>query len=259
MFQGDRVMVDSAPKPGANQPPLGEEYERGYAPSYADLMSYADLVTAFESDEKGDGPGEAVPPWLAALIETLAAGISDDRASEFLLGLTDGSRRWLALGDAAWRRILVFFAADCIQFALDTAAPLQSDATQIYWDDAYAACTWVLAALRGESDLEAAADAASYAARAWEPEAFAGNPKKHLAPRDATWAIKCAANTATWVAQAILEDETHISYAAESAAAVRGEHQRWKDPCRLLIRRLSSRICTEFAAAKGWNPPLSFS
>jgi hypothetical protein len=159
MFQGDRVMVDSAPKPGANQPPLGEEYERGYAPSYADLMSYADLVTAFESDEKGDGPGEAVPPWLAALIETLAAGISDDRASEFLLGLTDGSRRWLALGDAAWRRILVFFAADCIQFALDTAAPLQSDATQIYWDDAYAACTWVLAALRGESDLEAAADA----------------------------------------------------------------------------------------------------
>jgi hypothetical protein len=252
-------MVDSVPKPGANKP-LGEKYERGYAPSYADLMSYADLVTAFESNEKGDGPAEAAPPWLAASIRALGAGISDDKTSEFLLALTDGSRRWLALGDAAWQRILVFFAADFIQFALDTAAPLQSDATQVYWDDAYAACTWVLAAMRGESDLEAAAaDAASCAARAWESEAFAGNPKKHLAPRDATWAIKCAANTASWVAQAILEDSTHISYAAESAAASRGEHQRWKDPCRLLIRRLSSRIRTEFAAAKGWNPPLTFS
>ena len=227
-------------------------------PSYADLMSYADLITAFASDEKGDGPVEIAPPWLAASIEALGAGISDDKASQFLLGLAEWSHRWQPLGDAAWRRILVFFAADCIQFALDTAAPLQSDATQVYWDDARATCTLVLAALRAKGDLAEAASKAGYAAWAWEPEAFAGNPKKHLAPRDATWAVKCATNTATWAAQAILEDSTQIGYAAESAAASRGEHQRWKDPCRLLIRCLSSRICTEFAAAKGWNPPLSF-
>ena len=159
------------------------------APSYVDMMSLDEIIIAFQSDEKGDGPVEAAPLWLAPLIEALGAGTFDDKASAFLLSLVNKSRRWQRLGDVAWRRILIFFASDCIQLALDVAAPLQSDVTRVYWDDARAACTLVLAALRGEGDLAEAASAAGYAARAWEPEAIEGNRKKQAAPHDATWEI----------------------------------------------------------------------
>ena len=121
-----------------------------------------------------------------------------------------------------------------------------------HWDDASAACTLVLAALRGEGSLAEAASAAEYAASAWESEAIAGNREKQAAPHDVTWAIKCAADTACWVTDAILNDASLIAYAAESAVASGGS-------CRFLIKRLSSLIGTEFAATRGWNPPLSFS
>ena len=153
--------------------------------------SWIDFGPAFESGQDDDGPVCDVPPWLAMVIVALEPGLDDDKGSEFLAGVTDKARRWPALDDAAWRRILVFFATECIQFTLDIAAPLQSDATQIEWDETYAACTSVLAALRGETDFAAAAVTAQYAANNLEPEVVSTNQKFMMVSADTTWAMKC--------------------------------------------------------------------
>jgi hypothetical protein len=218
-------------------------------------------MTGFETGKKHGSPTEAAPPWLAAAIGALDAGLSDDRASGFLLGLTDKTRTRPALDDAAWQRILVFFATDCIQLALDIAAPLQSEASQIYWDEALGACNMVLAALRGERDLAAARSAAADVAEMWEVEAVQFHPDKLLAPSDATWALKCAADTAECAADAILIDPTRIIYAIETAVASHGSpiNETSKGPLQVLVKRLASSIRTEFAAATGWRAPLSFS
>jgi hypothetical protein len=217
--------------------------------------SWIDFGPAFESGQDDDGPVCDVPPWLAMVIVALEPGLDDDKGSEFLAGVTDKARRWPALDDAAWRRILVFFATECIQFTLDIAAPLQSDATQIEWDETYAACTSVLAALRGETDFAAAAVTAQYAANNLEPEVVSTNQRFMMVSADTTWAMKCAADTANWVGEALLKDSTLIVYAVKIALSVR----RTKKPHRFLGQHLASMISTEFAAAKGWSPPLSFS
>jgi hypothetical protein len=203
-------------------------------------QTWIDFAPAFESAGEDDGPACDVPPWLVAVIVALEPG----------------------LDDAAWRRILVFFAAECIQVTLDIAGPLQTDATQAEWDETYAACTSILAALRGEANVAAAADVAGYAARNLAPEvvSYSARSLKHkqqfmMASGEATWAMKCAADTANWVGETILKDPTLILSVVETALCVRPT----KEPYRLLGQRLALLISTEFAAAKGWCTPLSFS
>jgi hypothetical protein len=218
-------------------------------------QSWIDFLPAFDSAGEDGGRALDVPPWLAAVISTLEPGLDDNKESEFLVGITDKARRWPELDEAAWRRILVFFATECLQLALDIAARLQTDETQTEWDETYAACTSVLAALRGEVNFAAAADAAQYAARNLAPEVVSYNRKFMMAPADTTWAMKCAADTADWVARALLKDSTFIVYAVETALLARQTRESY----RLLGRRLTLLICTEFAAAKGWCGPMSFS
>jgi hypothetical protein len=74
-------------------------------------------------------------------------------------------------------------------------------------------------------------------------------------------AIKCVAETAECVTQAVLGDASLIAHAAERAAMTEGYPvgTTSQEPCWLAGKRLSSLINTEIAAAHGWSPALRFS
>ncbi len=109
--------------------------------------------------------------------------------------------------------------------------------------------------------MGAATRAADSAAWAWQSESVSFDAAKLAAPADATWAIKCVAETARHVAHAALTDASVIAHAAGTAATVTGGPMcaAARDTFSRFAKRLVSLIKTEIEAAKGRGAPLSFS
>jgi hypothetical protein len=186
----------------------------------------------------GDGAFESIPTgqmpsWMLRLLFSLGRGLDRSHWPKFLDGVAWAGSQWQRLDEAAWDRVRLEFQHGAIDQALTFAAPLQPDPAPRYWREVEPLARAVLAALGGDGDLHAAADAME----CWSiPEGY-DLWEQDNATYEAMWAAKCLADAAycggdrgDWTESGMAGD---VSRADSTAVPTL---------CRILLQALSNAV-----------------